>query len=180
MECPSIRGETIIMTEFVSRENFQPCLLDRLTDDHPESPTEPPDQGIMSFGEFKQSVLRDLASLLNAKCPPPDSPIYDYDDAEWSVLSYGIPDFCGQVISHHNPAELENNIKTAIERFEPRIDPRSLTVRAITSKDARSVHAAIFEVEGMLWAYPAPNHIHVRTEVDFESGYSTVQEQINE
>ena len=168
------------MTEPVLKERLQPCLLDRLTDNDPESPTEGPHQRTMSFREFKQSVLRDLASLLNAKCQPPDSPIYEYDDAERSVLNYGIPDFCGKTISQHNPAELEDNIKKAIEQFEPRIDPRSLTVRAITPPEARRAHAAIFEVEGNLWAYPAPNHVYVRTEVDFESGHSTVEEQINE
>ena len=48
------------------QDRLQPALLDRLTDDEPGSREEPVEARVLSKRRLRQSVLRDLAWLLNA------------------------------------------------------------------------------------------------------------------
>ena len=48
------------MAELTPSERLQPCLLDRLTDDHPEEVKESRDQRVVSMRRYREAVLRDL------------------------------------------------------------------------------------------------------------------------
>ena len=48
-------------------EKIQPCLLDRLTDEAPESQKESRNERIISIRRYREGVLRDLVWLLNGK-----------------------------------------------------------------------------------------------------------------
>src|SRR5437763_17022202 len=69
-------------------------VLDRLLDDSPEATSEPPRNRAQLLWELKQSVRRDIESLLNTRrrnmTPPPR--LIELAD---SLLTYGIPDFSG-------------------------------------------------------------------------------------
>ena len=47
-------------------DRLQPALLDRLTDQAPQSRTEAEDTRVMSKSQLRQAVLRDLNWLFNA------------------------------------------------------------------------------------------------------------------
>jgi type VI secretion system protein ImpF len=158
------------MAELMPKELLQPCLLDRLTDDDPQNSREGRHERVVSFAQFKQAVLRDLRMLLNSKRRPPEDPIHVFDLAARSVLNYGIPEVCGRTVSTTEPAELARLIRQAIETFEPRIAPGSLTVRVIAPEKAGTVRSLVFEIAGDLWAHPVPDHLLVETELDLESG----------
>jgi type VI secretion system protein ImpF len=158
------------MAELTPKELLQPCLLDRLTDDDPQNAREGRHERVVSVKQFRQAVLRDLRMLLNSKRRPPEDPIYDFDHAAKSVLNYGIPEIYGHTISAIEPAEIERLIRQAIEIFEPRIAPGSVTVRVIVPEKSGAVRSLMFEIAGDLWAHPAPDHLLVETELDLDSG----------
>jgi type VI secretion system protein ImpF len=60
---------------------------------------------------------------------------------------------------------LQEEMSEAIQVFEPRISPRSLTIHADMERNLIT-----FDVEGDLWANPLPEHLHVKTTVDLETG----------
>jgi type VI secretion system protein ImpF len=167
------------MAELTPKELLQPCLLDRLTDDDPQTPRESRHDRVVSFKQYREAVLRDLKMLLNSRAfPSRDSddslrdPIYDFPLAAASVLNYGIPELCGRTTSGNDPIELEELIREAIQAFEPRIARNSLVVRRIAgSADSQVARSLAFEIVGDLWARPAPDHLLVTTEVDLDSGH---------
>ena len=68
-------------------------------------------------------------------------------------------------------AEVEQILKDAILRFEPRILPQTLTVRGIPAKDAMGHHNILsLEITGELWAQPYPVELLIKTDMDLESG----------
>jgi type VI secretion system protein ImpF len=159
------------MAEPTPIDRLQPCLLDRLTDDEPEVTKESRDQRVISVRRYRGAVLRDLEMLLNSRTYPPGSEVYDFNEAERSVLNYGIPDLAGTTVSSVSPTEFEARVKQAILCFEPRISRRSLSVRIVSSPEAQPVRAIVFQIEGELWARPLPEHLFVKTEVDLETGH---------
>ena len=54
------------MPELTPQERLQPALLDRLTDDQPDTQQEPRERRVLSKAKLRQAVLRDLAWLFNA------------------------------------------------------------------------------------------------------------------
>ena len=51
--------------------------------------------------------------------------------------------------------DLEHDIADAIRRFEPRINPRTIEVKAVPGSKRDSTGLSI-EIRGELWAYPIP------------------------
>ncbi len=52
---------------------------------------------------------------------------------------------------------------------------KSVKVRAYVTED-HSHRALAFEIQGLLFAYPAPQQLFMRTEVDLETGHVSVGE----
>ena len=140
------------MAETTSRELLQPALLDRLTDDEPQKQVESRDHRILSMRAFREGVMRDLAWLLNTGNFDADGTFEECPQVADSVLNFGIRDLCGMTTSGISEGDLERYVREAIRRFEPRILPKSLTVRVKVSKDSHSYNAVIFEISGDLWA----------------------------
>ncbi len=167
------------MAELTPTERLQPCLLDRLTDDEPDSQRESRDQRVVSLRRYKRAVLRDLAMLLNTRNHPAQDVIYEFTEVAHSVLNYGIPDLCGTPVLNIRGSEIEAQIKRFIACFEPRISPESLSVRMGSPAHSEYVRALSFEIEGEMWAQPVPDHLFVRTEVDLETGHHSLRGEGN-
>jgi type VI secretion system protein ImpF len=167
------------MAELTPMERLQPCLLDRLTDDEPDSQRESRDQRVISLRRYKRGVVRDLGMLLNSRCHPSQDAIYEFSEASQSVLNYGIPDMCGVPILNIRPTDIEVQIKRFISCFEPRIAPGSLSVRMVSPTDSEYVRSLSFEIEGEMWAQPLPDHLYVKTEVDLETGHHKLKGEVD-
>jgi type VI secretion system protein ImpF len=153
-------------------EKVQPCLLDRLVDEHPEARTETTGRGI-SLSRYRQGVLRDIEWLLNAKSRLAHEGFADFPEAEVSVLNFGMSDPAGKSTDRTTISLIEKNIATALLRFEPRIVPDSLVVKLIeTSSRAAtsSPNVLAFSITGELWASPMNEELHLKTEIDLETG----------
>lgn len=155
-------------------ELYQPCLLDRLCDEEPDKKVESASQRIVSVSRYKRAVMRDIEWLLNASAHVPD-PDDEFDLSHFplasrSVLNFGMRNLSGLVAASLGLSEVERHLLDALERFEPRINRRSLRVRSIAGAQA-GVNAFAFEISGELWADPMPQHMVFKTSIDLETGH---------
>lgn len=125
-------------------------LFDRLTDEHPKLSAEvyvsPWEQARL----FRDSVSRDLTSLLNVRRKDEEiDPAYE--QTKGSVLNYGVPDFMSLKLSNSADRErIRAGIESAIRLFEPRLARVSVALDA-----ANSVHPILrFRVSAMLRTDP--------------------------
>ena len=158
------------MAELTPAERLQPCLLDRLTDDHPREVKESRDQRIVSLRRYRGAVLRDLDWLLNTGARSSTEDFAEFAEVAQSVLNYGIPDMCGTTASGLKPEEFERRLIEAVRHFEPRVLPHSLSVEVHAAYGQMDHNAITFEIRGDLWAQPVPEALYLRTEVDLETG----------
>lgn len=167
------------MAELTPRERRQPCLLDRLTDDEPQVAQESRERRVISGPQFRKAVLRDLGWLLNSSSRFDEELVAEFPEAAASVLNYGVPDLCGLTTSSVDPTDVQRAVHRALERFEPRILPGTLRVRAVADSEAMGPNAVRFEIAGELWAQPIPERLYVKTEIDLETGQCTVEDRPN-
>lgn len=159
------------------RDRLQPALLDRLTDDAPHERTEADEHRAMSKAQLRAALLRDLSWLFNAVQPMPRKVAEQFPQAAESVLNFGLPAMSGELASRLDIDLIERTIKQAIVRFEPRILPDSIEVKALEASSVLDTHNVIeFEIRGVMWAQPVPLEMLLRTQVDLEAGQVQVRE----
>jgi type VI secretion system protein ImpF len=165
------------MADLTPQDRLQPALLDRLTDEEPESRVEGRERRVISMRRLRECVLRDLAWLLNTMPLSQTEDLADFPAVRESVLDYGMEDFAGVTLSGLDPVELERRIRNAIQMFEPRITRKTLKVRAVMPDDPEHRNALAFEIEGELWGQPVPTRLYLKSEVDLEDGSLTVMDR---
>ena len=158
------------MADTTPQERLQPCLLDRLTDDDPQSKNESREKRVISLSKYKRGVLRDLSWLLNTSCHSSDGLLDDFSEAARSVLNFGVPDLCGLTASSIKAHELESHITQALQTFEPRITQHSLNIQVRLDPDEVGHNAITFEIKAELWAQPMSDSLYIKTEIDLETG----------
>lgn len=158
------------MPELASTERIQPCLLDRLTDNAPERREEATHERVMSLSRYREGVLRDLRWLLSTSRHGDDEDLQFYPEMRTSTLNYGIRSLCGRLAEGLSPSELEREIAAAVEAFEPRIMPGSMSVEVKESARTKAKNELVIEIRGELWARPMPEEFLLRTEIDLETG----------
>jgi type VI secretion system protein ImpF len=172
-----MENRTILRNE---GDRLQPALLDRLCDDEPEKLQETLEHSVVSKGQLKRNVLRDLVWLLNTTCHNTDNQLEFYPEVRRSVINYGIPVLSGKHFSGVDWRELELGIREAILVFEPRILPDTLKVKALLPTDAMGHHNLLqFELRGELWSMPFPIELLIRSELDLETGQMTLHDQLS-
>ncbi len=164
------------MAELFQKERLQPSLLDRLTDDEPERRQEGPNKRFFSVARLRTVIQRDVSWLLNTCNLETVQDLSEYPEVARSVVNYGISDLTGTNVSGFDGQALERMVKQAIIDFEPRILRNTVTVRAFVDEGQMSPSALKFQIEGELWAHPAPVDIVLQSEIDLENGLVSVQE----
>jgi type VI secretion system protein ImpF len=158
-------------------EKLQPCLLDRLTDDEPGKREESRAQRLISLQKYRRGVLRDLEWLFNTQAylraeDLENFQLKDYPEAYRSVLNFGTRQLCG--LAAPDMQRLQDELAEALKTFEPRLTAHNLTIRA----DQERNHVS-FEVDGELWANPLPEHLHLKSSVDLETGQCLLGDSTN-
>ena len=151
-------------------DRLQPALLDRLTDEEPETGVEARDRRVISMRKLRECVLRDLAWLLNTTPLSQTDDLTDFPFARESGLDYGMRDLAGRTLSGLDPGDLERTIKDSIVRFEPRVLRKTLRVRAVMPDDPQHRNSLSFEIEGELWGQPIPTRLYLKSDIDLEDG----------
>ena len=73
--------------------------------------------------------------------------------------------------------DLEEGIRSAILRFEPRVLPNSLLVEAMATDNGLGWHNVVsVRISAQVWAQPVPLELLLRTEVDLETGQVALAE----
>ena len=159
------------MAELSPQERLQPALLDRLTDEDPDTKVEGSDKRVLNKAQLRQAVLRDLAWLFNTTTLESGEDLSSTPYVQRSVLNFGLPALAGETASTLDPTDLERAVREAILAYEPRILPSSLRVRTIVTETQLDQHNVVsVEIEGFLWAQPVPLEMLLRTELDLETG----------
>ncbi len=158
------------MADLTPQERLQPSLLDRLTDNAPDSQKESRDVRVLSMRRLRQAVLRDLGWLLNTGHLETTEDLEHYPQVRDSVLNYGMPDIAGLTVSGTDTNALERSVAEAVRKFEPRILPATLRVSIERDVTAMGRNSMVFTIEGQLWAEPTPTMLYLKTEVDLETG----------
>ena len=149
-----------------------PSILDRLIDNEPDRSVEPEWARAQGVFELRDTVKRDLESLLNSRQTRPDL-ADNLDELATSMLTYGLPDFTstgGGGIAEHDL--LRRAVERTIERFEPRLRHVDVTVVPPKSSYERSLHLTI---NAMLWLDPEPIPISFDTVVQTATGTCEVK-----
>jgi type VI secretion system protein ImpF len=164
------------MSGIQGRERLQPSLLDRLTDHAPTRLKDTPDRQSVTSAQLRQSVLRDLAALLNTSNLATIEDLSNTPLVAKSTLNYGIPGFAGLLDSSARINVMERDLADAIRAFEPRIRPESLRIRTRGQRDDTSVPAVVFEIEGEVWAQPLPLQLFLETTIEIETRVAVITE----
>ncbi|HEV8541210.1 MAG TPA: GPW/gp25 family protein, partial [Verrucomicrobiae bacterium] len=88
------------------------------------------------------------------------------------VLNFGTRQLCGMTAP--NVKKIAVELADAIKFFEPRISAQGLQIQADLERNSIT-----FSVQGQLWSNPIPEHLHVRTTVDLETGRSILGDSSN-
>lgn len=157
-----------------SPEASPPALLDRFIGDPPAGKVD----GVrsMSRRQLRDALLRDLDDLLRT-APALDRRWQDDPVLGASVLNYGLSPLTGRTASSVDARLLEARVRQAILRFEPRLLPETLAVRAIEPSSLLDTHNVVeIEIRGHLWSHPEPLDILLRTRMNLEAGQVDVRE----
>jgi type VI secretion system protein ImpF len=143
-------------------------ILDRLTDQHPKSPSvEAPMTRAESVRIFKTGLRRDLEWLLNSRRNP-DQPGPSLPETDTSVLQYGLPDFSTfSLASPKDRSKLINMLQSAIKTFEPRLANVKIVQLEFSSTGMRSIRLLL---EGLLMMDPEPELISFDTTLQLTTG----------
>ncbi|ELY7393120.1 GPW/gp25 family protein [Cronobacter universalis] len=154
------------------KKQFTPTLLDRLLDDEPKARHEAHDASFISARQYRKRVLRDIDVLLNntnieALIDPVRHPaVVD------SVINHGLAPLSGKYATPHSWAAVEQAIRNALLRFEPRIIPSSLVVRP--KRQPGPGTTLLFEIAALLYWQPEPVGLMVNGSYDTETAKTTL------
>jgi type VI secretion system protein ImpF len=158
------------MAELTTTERLQPSLLDRLTDDEPLRHDESREQRVISATRLRECVTRDLSWLLNSVQLAASVALDDTPEVARSVLNYGIPDLTGLELAALDVAALQQRLREAILRYEPRLIAHTLQVGVHANGQRMDRKSLVFDIRSEMWAQPIPLNLYLKTEVDLETG----------
>lgn len=149
-----------------------PSVLDRLIDLEPDRRTESPLNRTQILQQMKQSVGRDLQSLLNTRCRATGWPT-GLEQLSRSLVAYGIPDCVGvNTGSRQQQEELRRMIQHAVEAFEPRLTNIRVSVADTDDAADRTLR---FRIDAYLKIDPAPEPVIYDSRLDATNGDFSVQ-----
>ncbi|MCZ2497595.1 type VI secretion system baseplate subunit TssE [Xylophilus sp. Kf1] len=157
-----------------ARLSLLPTLFDRLQDDEPSRSSESPTAYAHTVDSLRQSVRRDLAFLLNAVNPAGSIDPVTHPDAARSCLNFGIRPLVGRPLDHADWKTIEELIRDAIERFEPRLDKATLAITPLYARRSAlqppaSDHLLRFEIRADIRTRPYPLEFLVQSAIDLET-----------
>lgn len=125
---------------------------------------------------LRMTVRRDLAWLLNTLRLSEVLDLTPWPNISTSVLNYGIAEVAGRSSEQFRIKERENDIRSCILAFEPRILPSSLKVTG-EKRDADQKGAQMeFRIEGDIAASVEVMPVEYRTRIDLETGDTAISE----
>ncbi len=123
---------------------------------------------------LRATVLRELNWILNTTNFGAVQNLKPYPEVATSVLNYGVPDMAGKLLQRRAIETRAREIKQAIRRYEPRINPQRLDVTA-TAKDAKP-NAVTFVIRADVTSAVMALPVEFKTDVEIDTGAATLRE----
>ena len=141
------------MARVDKNKKLRPSMPDRLLDDEPHNQAELDPGQHQLIKQLRNSVRRDLESLLNTRyhiMQPPD----EFKEVDKSLLNYGLPDLATINISDAKKRdEFTSNLQKTLVEYEPRF--KSVKVSYIDNKDDTD-RTLRFRIDAVIYADPMP------------------------
>jgi type VI secretion system protein ImpF len=155
------------------KKEFRASILDRLLDDEPHIQTDIDKSRHQQLRDLRDSVRRDLQSLLNTRhrmvSPPEESKHLDI-----SLLNYGLPDLAAVNIAD---IEKRRNFTRLLEKILKDFEPRFKTVKVQHLVNSNPADRTLkFRIDATLYADPAPEIIVFDSVLDPVSRIVNVEE----
>ncbi len=153
------------MARFEPDPNVTLSVLDRLIDNDPGTPADPPAGRQQSVRQLKAALRRDLEWLLNTRRTP-DAVTETSSLLYKSLFNYGLPDISNLSIqSVQDQNRLLRMMEGTICAFEPRIKGARVTLES-AGPNSRVLR---FVIEGLLDMDPAPERVSFDTTLELSS-----------
>lgn len=148
-----------------------PTLFDRLRDEAPSRASELPSEYAVSPAQMRDIVQRDLAYLLNTTNAEDLIDRTRHADAASSTINFGVPPLAGSYLSERRWADIERIIRRAIQDYEPRLMPETVTVVPLMKEGgaAGDYNVLLFEIRALIYLRPYPLAFTVQSAVDLET-----------
>jgi type VI secretion system protein ImpF len=163
------------MADNTLKERLQPSLLDRLTDNAPGDLQETRDSRVIDLTRLREIIQRDLAWLLNTFDNSSSFDPAEFPNVARSVLTYGVREVAGEYSTQERSRMIQDSMKLAIERFEPRIIAGTLKV-LVREHETTNKTVVNFDIAGEMWARPLPRELYLRSQVDITTGELTLEQ----
>lgn len=144
----------------------QPILasvLDRLLDEDPDAPADPPLSRGMHLARLRESLRRDIEALLNAHQYCLGVP-RDLTELPASLLDYGLPHYLGMSAASDAAREaFRAEVESILKRFEPRF--KKVEVKLLENAEAAE-RTLRFRIDALVHADPAPEPVSYNSRLD--------------
>ena len=159
------------MAEWKDKEEIQPALLDRLTDDEPSNRNEGRLPRAQVVRALKASLRRDLEWLLNTRRNIEDPEDW-MKEVQYSLQQYGLPDLTSYSLgTSQDQGLLAHLLEDAIAKFEPRLTNVVVGMAPLAGTN----RILRFQIEGVLLIDTGPERIQFDTTLELASGSYTVE-----
>jgi type VI secretion system protein ImpF len=142
----------------------------------PNPEIELAERRVLSRTRLRECVHRDLRWLFNSLNLAASQNLDSYPEVSSSVLNYGLPSFAGRMTPSIDPLEVAEELRRAIEQFEPRLRGVRVTPQRSDEPQADRDGTLEFRIEAELWGQPVAQHLELRTRIDTLSGDISLQE----
>ncbi|ADU36628.1 type VI secretion system baseplate subunit TssE [Variovorax paradoxus] len=148
-----------------------PTLFDRLRDEAPSRTSELPSEYAVTPAQMRDIVQRDLAYLLNTTNAEDLIDRSRHAEAASSTINFGVPPLAGSYLSERRWADIERIIRRAIQDYEPRLIPETVTVVPLMKEGgaAGEYNVLLFEIRALIHLRPYPLAFTVQSAVDLET-----------
>jgi type VI secretion system protein ImpF len=107
-----------------------------------------------SVEQLRDAVARDVEALLNARAPMDFERLNAMPNARDSVLTFGVRDFVGRVLSNSEEQRyIGRSLAAAITAHEPRLT--QVQVQFNSERTGQSTNALSFTIRAMLIVHPS-------------------------
>jgi type VI secretion system protein ImpF len=145
----------------------------------PNVELEPAERRLLSKAKLRECVHRDLGWLFNSLSLDSSQDLAAFPQVATSVLNFGLPSFAGRMTSSIDPVAAAEQLREAIERYEPRLRAVRVRSRELGEDEERhgdSDGTLEFVIEAELWGQPTSQHLELHTTIDTMSGDISVSE----
>jgi type VI secretion system protein ImpF len=150
-------------------KGFEPSLFDKL---FPGEESLRRSLRRLSVEELKESVARDIESLLNMRMIFTEDMLARFPQCQKSILTYGMDDFAGRSLaSHYDRVFICRSLEQAIARHEQRLK----NVKVALEINSRATSVLFFAITAILDVGPA----HEPVAFDATLQPSTLQYSVN-